>query len=158
GTFAGGTNGTALVVTFAGANATPAAAQALVRAISYRNTSDNPSALTRTVRFTLTDGDGGTSNQPPPPVAGPPLDDAPVVTAAPTAPFTEKGPPTALDAAATVTDADSANFNGGSLTVDYAANGTADDLLSIVNQGTGAGQIGVAGSNLTFANLPIGSF
>ncbi len=61
GTFTGGSGTTALVVTFNSAAATPTAVQALVRDVTYRNVSDNPSTATRTVRFVLTDGDGGTS-------------------------------------------------------------------------------------------------
>jgi large repetitive protein len=40
--------------------ATPETATALLQAISYKNTTEDP--LTRTVELTLTDGDGGTSN------------------------------------------------------------------------------------------------
>jgi hypothetical protein len=53
---------------------------------------------------------------------------------------------------------DSANFNGGSLSVDYEANGTLDDRLSIRNEGTGPGQIGVSGSNVTYGGVTIGTF
>ena len=61
GTFTGGTGTTPLVVDL-NANATAGhPSQALVRAIAYRNVSDNPSTAARTVRFVLTDGDGGTS-------------------------------------------------------------------------------------------------
>ncbi len=59
GTFTGGTAGTSLVITL-NASATTVATQALARNITYNNTSDTPTA-TRTVRFVLTDGDGGTS-------------------------------------------------------------------------------------------------
>src|SRR5207244_7274527 len=61
GTFTGGTGLTALVITFNSASATPAAAQALVRAIQYFSTADAFATLTRTVTFTINDGDGGTS-------------------------------------------------------------------------------------------------
>jgi subtilisin-like proprotein convertase family protein len=61
GTFTGGTNGVNLVVSFTTAFATPAATQALVRDIYFNNASDNPYTPARTVRFTLTDGDGGSS-------------------------------------------------------------------------------------------------
>jgi hypothetical protein len=60
GTFTGGANGTDLVVTFNAAS-TPAAAQALARAITYQSTSQDPSTLSRTVNFTVTDGEGGSS-------------------------------------------------------------------------------------------------
>ncbi|HEY0927077.1 beta strand repeat-containing protein [Brevundimonas sp.] len=60
GTFTGGSGGANLVITF-DADATPAAVQALVRALQYNNTSDAPNTATRTVTVVLTDGDGGTS-------------------------------------------------------------------------------------------------
>ncbi|MFV3307729.1 Ig-like domain-containing protein [Pseudomonas sp. NY15181] len=59
---------------------------------------------------------------------------------------------------ATVTDSDSPDFNGGSLNVSIVANGvSAEDVLGILNQGTGAGQIGVSGANVTFGGTVIGS-
>ena len=45
--------------------------------------------------------------------------------------YTENAPATILDATATVTDPDSTDFSGGSLTVDFSANGTASDRLAI---------------------------
>ncbi|WP_372424705.1 DUF4347 domain-containing protein [Salinarimonas chemoclinalis] len=59
-------------------------------------------------------------------------------------------------AAATVTDADSPNFDTGTLTVAITG-GNANEDLGIVNQGTGAGQIGVAGSTVTFGGVAIGT-
>ncbi|MEK6641562.1 MAG: DUF4347 domain-containing protein, partial [Nitrospirota bacterium] len=61
GTFAGGSSGTNLVVTL-NASATPTAVTALVRNITYQDTDTNaPTTGVRTVRYVLTDGDGGTS-------------------------------------------------------------------------------------------------
>ncbi|GAA0650722.1 beta strand repeat-containing protein [Brevundimonas lenta] len=60
GTFTGGTAGAALVVTL-DPDATPAATQAVVRALRYNNTSDAPNTATRTITTVLTDGAGGTS-------------------------------------------------------------------------------------------------
>ncbi|MBF0182198.1 MAG: DUF4347 domain-containing protein, partial [Magnetococcales bacterium] len=60
---------------------------------------------------------------------------------------------------ATVTDADNVNFSGGALTVAITANRDAsEDVLAIRNQGTGAGQIGVAGANVTYQGTVIGTF
>ncbi len=61
---------------------------------------------------------------------------APIVTL-PSGPvaYTENDPATVLDAAATVSDADSANFDTGTLTVNFTAGGTANDRLEIRNQG-----------------------
>jgi VCBS repeat-containing protein len=73
--------------------------------------------------------------------------------------YTENAAPAIIDAGATAADADSANFAGGTLTVDYAAaSGTADDRLAIRDQGTAAGQIGVSGADVTFGGTIIGTF
>ncbi|NIM29133.1 MAG: hypothetical protein GTO28_15220, partial [Gammaproteobacteria bacterium] len=50
-----------LVIRF-NASADETAVQAVLRNITYENVSGDPSGATRTVRFVLTDGDGGTSN------------------------------------------------------------------------------------------------
>jgi len=55
------TGGTALTITFNN-NATAAIAQAVMRRLSYQNTSESPSTATRSLSATITDGDGGTSN------------------------------------------------------------------------------------------------
>jgi hypothetical protein len=72
--------------------------------------------------------------------------------------YLENAPPVLLDPAATVTDSTSANFNGGSLTIDFLANGAAEDRLAISSQGTGAGQIGASGSSITFGAVEIATF
>ncbi|MDE3739996.1 Ig-like domain-containing protein [Pseudomonas resinovorans] len=60
---------------------------------------------------------------------------------------------------ATVIDSDSPDFDGGNVTVSIVTNGVAgEDVLGIRNQGTGAGQIGVSGSNVTYQGTIIGSF
>ncbi len=61
GTFTGGTAvASPLVVTF-NASATASIVQAVLRNITFANMSATPSTAPRTVRFTLTDGDGGMS-------------------------------------------------------------------------------------------------
>jgi Ca2+-binding RTX toxin-like protein len=57
-----------------------------------------------------------------------------------------------------VTDIDSPNFDGGLLEVSFPGGGTADDQLTIFNQGTGAGQIGISGTDVTYGGVVIGSF
>jgi uncharacterized protein (DUF2141 family) len=61
--------------------------------------------------------------------------------------------PQLLDTDVTFTDPDN-NFNGGTLTV---AGLLAEDRVSIRNQGTGAGQIGFSGGNVTFGGSVIGT-
>ncbi|TPJ75251.1 adhesin, partial [Mesorhizobium sp. B2-5-13] len=72
--------------------------------------------------------------------------------------YTAGSAATAIAPAGTVTDIDSDNFGGGSLTVAFTTNGTAADQLTIQNQGTGVGQIGVTGTNVTYGGTTIGTF
>ena len=111
GTFTGGTGTTALVVTL-NASATPAAAQALVRNVTYRNVSENPSTATRTARFVLTDGDGGTSAPATREITVTAVNDAPVARRdrAGSLAYTENDGPEAITPTLTVTDADSPNI------------------------------------------------
>ncbi|MEL0169538.1 MAG: Ig-like domain-containing protein, partial [Pseudomonadaceae bacterium] len=60
---------------------------------------------------------------------------------------------------AVVTDSDSADFDGGTLRVAITVNRVSgEDILGIANEGTGAGQIGVSGSNISYAGTLIGTF
>lgn len=75
--------------------------------------------------------------------------------------WVEKSGPVLLDAgvSATVTDGDSANFQGGNLTVQITGNRLDGvDKLVILNQGTGTGQIGVSGSQVTYEGVVIGAY
>jgi hypothetical protein len=60
GTFSGGNAGTPLVVNW-NANSTPSAVEEVTRQIAFANSSEDPNTTTRTVEFTLSDGDGGGS-------------------------------------------------------------------------------------------------
>ena len=155
GSFTGGTAGNPLVITFSSTAATPAAAQALLRAITFASPTATPSTLLRTVRAVLNDGAGGISA----PVSKtitvgkPPVIGGFMFAAT----FREKGAAVLVGAGATVTDADSPNLNGGRLTLTLTANADPADVLAIQNQGTGAGKIGVVGSNVTFGGTLIGT-
>lgn len=74
----------------------------------------------------------------------------------PTVSFTESDvnlAPQILDADVTFTDADG-DFAGGSLSLSGVL---AEDTVSVNNQGTGAGQIGLSGTDVTFAGVVIGT-
>jgi len=71
--------------------------------------------------------------------------------------YTENASATVIDATASVSDTDSLNFDTGSLTVNYSANGTVDDRLAIRNQGTSTGQIGVSGNSVSYEGTQIGT-
>ena len=64
--------------------------------------------------------------------------------------FVENGTPVVIDSSINVADADSADFAGGVVSVDISAGGSFGDRLSIWNQGTGIGQIGISGSDVTY--------
>jgi hypothetical protein len=60
---------------------------------------------------------------------------------------------------ALVADVDSTDFDTGTLTVSFTAGSdSAEDVLAIRNQGTGAGQIGVSGADVTYAGTTIGTY
>ena len=61
-----------------------------------------------------------------------------------------------VDTSITITD-DNANFNGGNLTISYAVGGSLGDNLSIQNIGVGAGQISIAGANVSYEGTLIGT-
>ncbi|MBM4074739.1 MAG: DUF1929 domain-containing protein, partial [Planctomycetes bacterium] len=158
GTFTAGAGTTALVVTF-NSSATLPAVQAVLRNITYRSLSENPSMTARVVRVTLSDGDGGTSNLPTKTINVVAVNDDPAVTLFDTAiTFNENGPNLVLDTDVIVADPDSANVDTGTLTVQLINNGQGTDRLEIRNQGVAAGQIGVNGSDITFGGVLIGTF
>lgn len=163
GTFVGGSAGADLVINFNG-SATSAAAQALVRNITFENTDTvTPTAGVRTVRYTISDGDGGVSADYDTTVVVSSIDDPPVISGlgGDSSSYNEGDVPVVIEQGGnvTITDTDSANFAGGSLTVSFSAGSdAAEDILAIRNQGTGAGQIGISGSNVTYGSVTIGSF
>lgn len=78
-----------------------------------------------------------------------------------TASYIEGSSATLIDATgvATVTDSDSANFDGGQLRVAISSGGQSlEDVLGIRSQGTGAGEIGVSGANVTYGGVVIGTY
>lgn len=143
------------VLTLTG-TATLAQYQAALRSVAFSTTNDNP-ASSKTITWVVNDGDdnslSATKN-----VAITPVNDAPQLSSGATLSYTENDPASPISPAATVTDADSTDFNGGSLTASFTANGTAADQLAVRNEGSGAGQIGVSGANITYGGTTIGTF
>ena len=72
--------------------------------------------------------------------------------------YTENDGPSELDTTATVADIDSPDFATGTLTVAFTANGQAEDRLAVRHQGTGPGQVGVSGGNVTYGGVTVGSW
>lgn len=72
-------------------------------------------------------------------------------------PYRLGDPAVLIDSGATVSDEDSADFDGGTLTVSLT-NGAAGDTLTVRNEGSGAGQIGVSGNTIAFGGVAIATF
>ena len=157
GTFSGGEGGEDLIVSF-NAAATPAAVQALVRAIMFENGSDDPSSEPRTIAFRIDDGQGG-SAEASLVIAVTAVSDAPLLELGEAGPlFTENGAAVAIAPGALLGDPDTADFEDGRLTVSIGAGASADDRLLILHTGRGEGEIGVDGAELRYGGVVIGSF
>ncbi|MEY2514377.1 MAG: hypothetical protein QOJ89_1735, partial [bacterium] len=116
-------------------SATVAAYEAALRAVTYQNTSDDPSSSPRTVTFTARDAGGfGTSATRTITVA--PVNDAPaIVTSAGPLSYTENDPATPIDAGLVLTDPDS-QITGA--TVQLTSNhANPEDLLALVSPPAG---------------------
>jgi hypothetical protein len=73
--------------------------------------------------------------------------------------YPEASGPVLLDEAAAVSDADSPNFDEGTLTIEFVANGFPEDRLAIRNQGANAGRISIFdGNHIRYDALEIGTF
>ncbi|MBY0514122.1 MAG: right-handed parallel beta-helix repeat-containing protein, partial [Gemmataceae bacterium] len=157
GTLSGGTTGTPLVLLL-NASATPAAVQAVARAVTFQTQTAGVILGARNLSFTLTDGDGGTSAAATLAVQVAPST-APVLTLGGTGiAYTENDLATAIDAGAAVADADSATFANGNLRVDFAGGATTSDRLVILDGGIAPGQIGVSAPRVTYGGTLIGTF
>ena len=157
GNVSGGSNGTPLSVNL-NSNATPTAVQALIRNISFRVNSENPSTAIRTIRVVVTDGDGGTSNQASRQISVVAVNDAPIIGGVTgIGSFTENGTSTLVAPAATLSDPDSADFASGVLTAVISSNRSVGDTLALVNQTPGTGRITVAGNVVSYSGIAIGN-
>lgn len=108
--------------------------QAALRSVTYRNTSENPAAATRSVEFQVSDG-GTLSNVALRQVDVAAVNDAPVVgTTGSALVYLENAGATAIDPGVTISDVDSALMSGARVTVsgNYVSG---EDVLAFVNQG-----------------------
>jgi hypothetical protein len=121
--------------------------QAALRTVKYNNTSENPSALSRTVTWLANDGTASsvakTST-----ITVTPVNDAPVLTAGATLTYTENDPAAIIDNTITVADVDSANITGATVTISANFN-TAQDVLSFATIGPISGSYNAVTGVLT---------
>jgi hypothetical protein len=71
--------------------------------------------------------------------------------------YTENAVPIVVTLSATISDIDNSGYANGRLTVTNEL-AEADDRLTILAQGTGAGQIGVSGANVTYGGVNFATF
>jgi hypothetical protein len=112
---------------------TAAAYEAALRAVTYANTSNNPSLAQRTVTFLASDA-SSTSAPATRDIAVGALDNAPdIANSAGALAYTENDPATAIDTAITITDPDSANLTGATVRIsgNYALG---EDVLALPAQ------------------------
>ena len=145
--------GSAIARTFSGTVANLNSFFTTAGSITYTTALDNTSARTLTTLVS----DGSLSASTTSTVSITAVNDAPVFTGTAGASYTENAAAVAIVASAAVSDVDAANFNTGSVTVALATYQTGD-VLSINNQGSGAGQIGVSGANVQYGGTTIGTF
>ncbi|HQA10867.1 PKD domain-containing protein, partial [Zoogloea sp.] len=163
GSFSGGSGGAPLSVTF-NASATAEAVEAVVENIQYQFAAASAPAGTtsRTVAFRFTDGN---ANSAPPvqttitiqaanPSVSLTLDD---VNASQSITETQAQAGVLLDTDVQFVQG-AGGLNGGTLTVSYSANGRPQDQLSVLDEGAGAGQVGVSGANISFEGTVVGTY
>ncbi len=136
-------------------DATPALVQELARAVTFETAGDAVQNGQRTILFTLGDGDGGTSELQEVTVTVTGVNDAPVLSApmAAPVPFNENGDAAAVGASVTVTDPDSANFEGGALTIGIGGYQAGDSVGFDTSGG-----LSVDGANVSVNGTLVGTF
>ncbi len=138
---------------------TVAAYQAALRAVTYRDTSANPSTVPRTVTFQATDDSASASAPATRGIAITATDTPPTVSTAPgSLAYTENDPAAAIDPAATVTDPDSTDLTGATvqITGGYAAG---QDVLALPPQPLVGGTFDPASGVLTLSGpAPVAAY
>ena len=151
-----------LTITWIADAATLTAVQTVARAISFKSQSDNPVGGNRTFSIQLSDGDGGNAVS----IAKTKVlnvlavNDPPRLTLTSSTPqrYTENDSPVSIDDNASFTDVDTTNFSSGTVTIQISQNKTENDRLGIRHVGFDAGQIGISGNAVQYANTTIGTF
>ncbi|MEK6787011.1 MAG: DUF4347 domain-containing protein [Nitrospirota bacterium] len=143
--------------------ASTATYQTILQGILYNNTSDQPTTSNRSIIVVARDSTNASSTSRTATITVTAVNDAPTIRSlsGDSLAYSEGAGAVVIERGgnALVADVDSTNFDTGTLTVSIPAGGDpAEDVLSIRNQGTGAGQIGVSGSTVTYQGVTIGTF
>jgi hypothetical protein len=142
--------------------ASTATYQTILQGILYNNTSDQPTTSNRSITVVARDSTNASSTSRTATITVTAVNDASTITglSGDSRAYSEGAGAVVIESGnAVVADVDSTNFDTGTLTVSIPAGGdSAEDVLSIRHQGTGAGQIGVSGSTVTYQGVTIGTF
>lgn len=112
-----------------------------IRSITYRNLSENPNIVTRTVSFSVTDDGGLTSPVVTRNIAITSVNDAPVLSGSSQITYSEADPATVINSVISVSDADNTTLATATITMTNFVAG--QDILSFTNSGSGMGNIAV---------------
>jgi hypothetical protein len=107
--------------------------QSMLQAVTYNNSSQNPTTTNRTIAFQVNDGAGvnNLSNIGNKTVSVTSVNDAPVVTTTGgTSAFVENSPAVVVDSGVTVTDVDSANISSATITITNLLDSGAETLAA----------------------------
>jgi Ca2+-binding RTX toxin-like protein len=132
--------GGVLTLTSAGATATTTEWQAALRAVTYENTSENPTTTQRSVEFVVNDGTDP-SNTLTSTIDITATNDVPVLAVAGNITYTENDPATAIAAGITVSDLDNATLASATITITNFVAG--QDVLAFTNDGLTMGNIAI---------------
>ncbi|TNE61648.1 MAG: DUF4347 domain-containing protein, partial [Alphaproteobacteria bacterium] len=162
-TYSVSVSGGTATVTLTGGSLDASALATLVDAISYRNTSDDPTASGTTRVITITEvqddganahgGDGTATPNTTATVTITPVND-PATFSMDDISYTEGDGTVFLDANVVFTDVDG-GFDGATLVITGLLS---EDTVAVNNEGTASGEIGVSGSDITYGGTTIATF
>lgn len=135
--------GGVLQLTSAGGTATLAQWQAALNAVTYTNTSQNPSTILRTATYVVNDGGpvSNLSNAISTTITVIPVNNAPTLSNPSNVTYIENGAPLSIDPVIGVSDPDNTTFLTGTVTItNFVAT---EDQISFVNDGLTMGNISV---------------
>ena len=120
--------------------ATKAQYETALRSVTYENTSDDSSALTRTVSFTVSDGESESNTQTRD-INITVVNDAPVIAAieADALVYTENDPAVAVTSTLTIDDLDDEDIGSAVVAIDASDYVEGEDVLAFATQGTISG-------------------
>ena len=121
--------------------------QAVLRLVTFENTSDNPTTDTREITFQITD-DGNNTASATRTVEVVPVNDAPLIELSVSTSSAEEGTVTALDELLSVTDVDSSTLSGATVTIEGFVAG--QDELSFTETANITGEFNATTGVLTF--------